>query len=333
MGKLIKESIMRHSYKKNMISRIGVKPSWMKATAVLGALFFFSCDRDEVFEREQYKNVFALISESDNVSSKYHDLGDESVGYVAASVGGTKATEKAIQVNLIEDPSLIDAYNRINFDVDYSKYVRPLPTSKYDIDSYSFTIPAGEIGGRLPIRIRPDGLSPDSSYFIPLRVETHSSYELNPEKSFLLYRVRTKNYWARADGNTIYGMRARLRQDGSTFELQLPGSKIMHPISEREVRVMAGNETYSSDVNVFNRAAIILRIEEDNKVTILPYKDVEILQIEGDPDYPNKFAIEDDGFKTYKTFLLNYYYRMGGIVYQMKEELRLEFDEDEETRL
>lgn len=31
-----------------------------------------ACDRDEVFEKEQYKNVFALISGSGNVSSKYH---------------------------------------------------------------------------------------------------------------------------------------------------------------------------------------------------------------------------------------------------------------------
>lgn len=324
---------MRQLYRKYMVPRIGIILSRIKATAIVGTMLFSSCDRDEVFTREQYKNVFALISESDNVSSKYHDLGDESIGYVAASVGGTKPTEKSIQVNLIEDSSLIDAYNRTNYDFDYSKYVRPLPASKYDIDSYSFTIPAGEIGGRLPIRIRPDGLSPDSSYFIPLRVETHSSYELNPEKNYVLYRVRTKNYWARADGNTVYGMRARLRQEGSSFELQLPGTKIMHPISEREVRIMAGNETFSSDIEAFNRSAIVLRIEEDNGVTIRPYKDIEIRQIDGDDEYPNIFFIEDDGFKTYKTFLLHYYFTIGGETYEMKEELRLEFDPDEESRL
>ncbi|GGG77521.1 hypothetical protein GCM10007415_06830 [Parapedobacter pyrenivorans] len=310
------------------------KFSYIKYSALAAfAVINLSCERDEIFEREQYKNVFALISENDNVSSKFHDLGSETIGYVAASLGGTTPTNKPIEVNLIEDPTLIDEYNRTNFDVDHSKYVRPLPTSKYDIEKYSFTIPAGDIGGRLPIRIRPDGLSPDSSYFIPLRVESHSSYEVNPEKSFLLYRVRIKNYWARADGNTIYSMRARLRQDGSAFELQLPGTKIMHPIGEREVRIMVGNEAYSSNVNVFNRAAITLLIGEDNKVTIRPYKDVEVQQIDGDSDYPNTFAIEDDGFKTYKTFLLNYYFRMDGVVYQMKEELRLEFDPDEETRL
>lgn len=315
-----------------MISNITTKRA-IKTVVVLAVFSLLSCDRDEVFEREQYKNVFALISDNDNVSSKFHDLGEESIGYVAASLGGTNATNAPIDVHLVEDPSLIDEYNRINFDVDYSKYVRPMPTSKYDIESYSFTIPAGEISGRLPIRIRPDGLSPDSSYIIPLRVESHSSYEINSEKSFLLYRVRTKNYWARADGNTVYNMRARLRQDGSSFELQLPGTKVVQPLGEREVRIMAGNETYSPEVSVFNKAAIILKIEDDNKVTIRPYKDIEILQIDGDSEYPNIFFIEDDGFSTYKTFLLHYYFRMDGVVYEMKEELRLEFDEDEETRL
>lgn len=332
MGELIKNPSMRHPYNKIMASRIRLRPQAF-AVAVLAAMFFYSCDRDEVFTREQYKNVFALISESDNVASKFHDLGGESIGFIAASVGGTTPTTTPIHVNLVEDPSLIDMYNRVNFDVDYSKYVRPLPASKYDIDSYTFTIPAGEISGRLPVRIRPDGLSPDSSYFIPLRVETHSSYEVNPEKAYVLYRVRTKNYWARADGNTVYSMRARLRQEGSTFELQLPGTKVMHPLGEREVRIMAGNETYSSDVNAFNRSAIILRIEEDNSVTILPYKDIEVVQIDGDNDYPNIFYIEDDGFKTYKTFLLHYYFTIGGETYEMKEELRLEFDPEEESRL
>ena len=302
------------------------------ALAVVAALSV-SCESDEVFTREQYKNVFALVSDNDNVSAKFHDFGGESTGYIAASLGGTNATTVPIEVNLVEDPSLIDTYNQINFDTDVSKYGRPMPTDKYDIDSYSFTIPAGEISGRLPIRIRPDGLSPDSAYFIPLRVSSHSSYEVNPEKSYLLYQVRMKNYWARANGSTMYSMRARLRQYGSNFELQLPGTKIMHPISEREVRIMVGNETYASDVAVFNRAAIILRIGEDNKVTILPYKDVEILQIEGDPDYPNTFFVEDDGFKVYKTFLLHYYFRMSGDVYEMKEELRMEFDPDEEVKL
>lgn len=60
-------------------------------------LLLFSCDRDQVFEKEQYKNVFALISESDNVVRKFHNLGEESTGYISASLGGTNPTTKDIR--------------------------------------------------------------------------------------------------------------------------------------------------------------------------------------------------------------------------------------------
>lgn len=298
---------------------------------IITTTILFSCDRDEVFQKEQYKNVLALISESDNVSRKFHSLGKESVGYVAASIGGTNPTTKPIVVNLVEDPSYIDAYNKMNYDLDKTKYVRPLPKSKYDIDSYQFTVPAGEIGGRLPIRIRPDGLSPDTAYFVSLRLESASAYEVNPDKSFVLYRVRIKNWWAMGDGSSSYGMSIKQKESGSTTEIQMPGRKIMHPLTVNQVRILAGNEIYESNVNVFNKFALVLTIADDNKITITPYKDVEVTQIDGDKEYPNIFKIEDDGFKTYKTFLLRYNYKSGSKVLEIKEELRLEFNEEEEA--
>ncbi|MDR1719093.1 MAG: DUF4361 domain-containing protein [Dysgonamonadaceae bacterium] len=198
----------------------------------------FSCNRDEVFEKEQYKNVFALISESDNITHKFHALGEESIGYVAASLGGTNPTNKDIHIRLAEDRSLIDEYNIVNYDVDVSKYVNVLPESK-----------------------------------------------------------------------------------------------VMHPLTKNKLRTMAGNETYVSDINVFNKSAIVMEIADDNKVTITPYKNIEVMQIDNDPDYPNIFKVENDGFKTYKTFLLRYNYKMENTWYEMKEELRLEFDPNEDARL
>jgi hypothetical protein len=46
--------------------------------------------------------------------------------------------------------------------------------------------------------------------------------------------------------------------------------------------------------------------------------------VEDDPDFPNIFKIEDDGYRKYNTFLLRYNYKVGGTTYQMKEELRIE---------
>lgn len=308
----------------------------MKYTYICLTIFAFifglyACNEDEVFEKEQYKNVFALVSESDNVAVKYHKLGEESTGFVAASLGGTNPTTKDIVVNLVEDESLIDAYNKTNFDVDVSKYARPLPKDKYDIDSYQFTITKGEINGKLPLRIRPDGLSPDTTYFISLLVNSFDNYEINPEKNFVLYSVKLKNYWAKGNASTMYNMRGKLRQEGTTAEIEMPGTKIIQPLSTNRVRIMAGNETYESDITVFNNEAIILEISDDNKVTISPYKNIEVQQIDGDSEFPNIFFVENDGFKTYKTFLLHYSYRISTVTYFIKEELRLEFNEDEEN--
>lgn len=295
-----------------------------------GILFLQSCKDDEVYEREQYKNVFALISESDNVARKFHNLGEESIGYIAASMGGTEATDRDVEIKLIEDKSLIDQFNLINYDTDVSKYARSMPEDKYDIETYNFSILSGTIGGRLPIKIRPDGLSPDSSYFIALRINSYSGFEANPDKSYILYQIKTKNYYAQSDGTTIYSMRAKYREQGSSSELEMPGNKIMHPISKNSIRIMAGNEAFEADMNVFNSSAIIVSVNADNSLKILPYKNINVTQVDGDPDYPNIFKVEDDGFKTYKTFLLRYNYVSGNTVVEMKEELRLEFNEEDD---
>ena len=287
-----------------------------------------SCDRDEVFEMEQYKNVFALISGTDNVYTKFYDLREpESTGYLSASCGGTNPIQKDIIVSIVEDPSLIDAYNKTNFDVDYDKYAHTLPKSKYNIDSYQLRIPAGGIRATLPIRIRPEGLSPDSIYFIPLKIDSHDTYEANPEKSYILYRICIKNFYAKDDGTTSYNL------VGKQGERGIFGSKIMHPLSANKVRIMVGTETYLANKEVFNKYAIVLEVNEEGKVHISPCGNIKVTQVDNDPDFPNIFKVENDGYKYYKTFLLRYDYTSGTNTFQMKEELRCEFNPKNEDEL
>ena len=299
--------------------------------AFLLACGLFSCNNSEVFEKEQYKNVFALISGTDNVSGWVHDLRKtESEGYVAASLGGTNPSTKDIRISLVEDTKLIDAYNLVAYDVNTSRYIQPLASSKYTIDNYSFTIPAGGVGASIPVRIRPTGLSPDSSYFIALRVETYSAYEVNPEKDYVLYRVQIKNWWS-TTGGTSYNQRGNRLAAGSTGNpVQVFGTKRLYPLTPTRVRLLAGTELNdNSSETVFNWYSMVLNIGDDNRITIEPYKTLTVTQIDGDPEYTNRVVLEDDGFKTYKTFLLCYSYKASdGITYVMKEELRLEYKED-----
>jgi len=291
----------------------------------------FSCKRDEVYEREQFKNVFALVSSTDNVSAWIHDLrAPESTGFISASLGGTNPSTKDIRISLVEDPKLIDAYNLNAFDVNTSRYIRPLSKRKYTIDSYEFTIPAGEVKAFIPVKVRPGGLSPDSSYFIAVKVDSYSAYEVNPEKDYMLYRVQTRNWWS-TSGGTAYNQRGtRLLQGSTGLPLQVFGSKRLYPLTENSVRVLVGTELNdNSNVHIFNWYSMVLTISDKNKVTISPYKNVEITQIDGDELYPNKVVLENVLRKTYKTFLLCYSYKASdGRTYIMKEELRLEYKED-----
>ncbi|MDR3246004.1 MAG: DUF1735 domain-containing protein, partial [Prevotellaceae bacterium] len=231
-----------------------------------------SCNETQLFEEEMYKNVLALVSDDANIFAVVHDLDStESTGYVAASVGGTNPTETDINVTLKQDRSLFDRYNKSNFDVDIEKFANLLAPAKYDIDNYNFTIPAGKRSGRVKIRIRPDGLSPDSVYFISLKVDRFSAYEANPDKSDVLYRVLIKNKYATQESTTNYSLRGII--DG----LEVPGVKPMHPISKNKVRIMAGNIPFpAGDVAGINRNAIVLEIGNDNRVHISSYKGMQV---------------------------------------------------------
>jgi hypothetical protein len=304
-----------------------------------------SCDRDELFEREQYKNVVALLSEDGyNVFAEEHELGTaetETEGWVVASCGGALEIKDAISINLMEDESLLDHYNTGNYDVDEIKYAQYLSKSRYVIENANINIPAGERTGRMKIKIHATGLSPDSLYFIPLRVNTYSAYEFNPEKSDVLYRVILKNFYATQKTATLYNFR------GVRNGANIMGNKQVFPVSGNQIRIMAGNLDFEAKIDVIKNGSVLLEVDNQNNVHITPWNRINVRQMNAvddgpggiyydpsptantnwDINYPNIFKLEDDGFgKTYKTFLLQYKYEYGGTTYTMKEELRLEYN-------
>ncbi|MDR2385942.1 MAG: DUF4361 domain-containing protein [Tannerella sp.] len=285
-----------------------------------------ACDRDELFKREQYKNQIALLSDDGyNIFEEEFDLShEESTGYVVASCGGSHPITQDVVIHLEEDHNLLYKYNRSNYDTDESKYARKLAGDKYDINKYQVTILAGERTGRLPVTVRPEGLSPDSIYFIPLKVQTFSAGEMHPNKTTLLYRVLLKNYYASQKTATYYNLR------GIKNSVNVMGTKQVFPISANKVRVIAGNETFASNTNDIEASSILLEVNGDGSVKITPWKELQLTQIDEDPLYPNTFQIEDLGYAYYKTFLLRYDYVYNGTTYQMQEELRLEFNPNKE---
>ncbi|MDR2473223.1 MAG: DUF1735 domain-containing protein [Tannerella sp.] len=286
---------------------------------------FTACEEYDIFKREQYKNVFALLSDDGyNIFKVVYDLDKGTdVGYLAASVGGTITTEEDINITLVEDESLLTEYNQDTYTSEIWKYAIHVPTSKYKIEQMSIRIPAGERGGKTAVTVTPEGLSPDSTYFIPIRANSYSAYEINPKKNTVLFQVQFKNRWATQETTTNYTFR------GIRDAANVSGTKRLDPLTKNRVRIFVGAEAFESNLTKIYTYAIILDVADNGKVTILPYKAINVKQVDDDPLYPNKYFIDDDGFKKYKTFLLRYDYTIGNTTYQMKEELRTEYKEEE----
>ena len=309
-----------------------------------------ACDRDEVFKREQYKNVFAIVCDDNNVYRGIHDLrSTESTGYISASLGGSNLCDKDIVITMVEDIEVLNLYNKSLYQEDRERYVQALTPNKYTFeDGYKMTIRAGATKASLPVTIKPAGLSPDSVRYIPLRVDTYNTGELNLEKGGILYEVRIKNWWSTYSGTNYVSRGVRYEPIGVPLNIYV--NKSLYPVGPTTVRMMAGNESekdgagnlkykgYAMSVDISDKADSVM-IDGFKKlcspVTITPYGTLDVVQVkkgdlEYDPDYPN-VAIDrdDDGYRTYKTLRLNYYFtESGGTAVRIKEELRFEYIED-----
>ncbi|CAM3772869.1 BT_3044 domain-containing protein [Sphingobacterium prati] len=279
-----------------------------------------ACKDNEVFEKEMYKNEVALIS------SDYHNTfkevvrltGEEVIGYVAASSGGTHAPDKDLVIELEEDPETLVKYNFAVYDNSEDLYAKLLPKEKYEIMDKKIVIKAGELTGRTMVKLRPDGLSPDSTYFIGLKATSSSGVEINPKKSTMLYQVIIENEYASQAKNTMYSM------VGFANSLSTAANKQLFPLTSNSVRMVAGNETFVSKVPNIAKNCLTLEMDDFNNVTIKPYKDIQVVQLDNDPMYPNKFKVEEAfGMRT-NVFLLSYQYTIDNVTTIMKERVEMQ---------
>ena len=89
----------------------------------------------------------------------------------------------------------------------------------------------------LPIKIRPEGLSPDSLYMIPLKLTGVSAYEINPKKSRVLYQIVLENDFASEKDNTLMSMRGT-RQVGDGPVSKIAANKRITSVPLKSGRVI-----------------------------------------------------------------------------------------------
>lgn len=289
--------------------------------AILALSFsFISCNDDQLFEKEMYKNVVALIStEYYNTFEEIVPLtGGEVSGYISASVGGTGAPAQKMTINLEEGLTSFDRYNWALYDADKKLYAKLLPKDKYEIVDYKIDINAGERTGRTLVKLRPDGLSPDSTYFISLKASSDNGVEINDKKNTILYQISIENKYASQTKNSFYAM------TGLQNEMITASSKRLFPLTKNSVRVIAGTESFISTEDNIAKTSIILEVTDDNKVIIKPYKNLAVKQIDGDTRYPNIFKVEESFGRKFNVFLISYEYTIGKVTKLMQEELRMQ---------
>lgn len=279
-----------------------------------------SCKDNEIYEQEMYKNVVALISSTYyNTFQEVVPLtGEEFTGYIAASAGGTHVTDKNLVIELQEDQEPLDYYNRSLFDADERLYAKLLPKDKYSIENYKIQINSGERTGRTMVKLKVDGISPDSTYFIALKATETGGVELNPKKNTILYQIQIKNDYASQASSEFYSM------TGLGNDLITAGNKKLFPLTKNSVRMIAGNESFENNIDHINKTSLIMEIGEDKKVTIKPYKDLVVKQIDGDTRYPNTYHVEESFGRKFHVFLVKYEYTLNKKKTIMQEELRLE---------
>jgi len=325
-----------------------MKYSIMNIMIVVFTLVFFGCDVNDTSdpEKEPAKNIIGLVSEgADNIVAEVHNLTGADAdgwtdGYIVARISGTVDVTNPITFSLVQDPALLDAYNKTNYGTDTYRFAKLLSTDRYIIENpFSFTNPEKNREMQVKVRIKAVGLSPDFSYFIPIRIGSSSAYEYDLKKNTLLYQLYFENRWASTKAIPKYrhnGKRlvmAEFVDIGNEVSSSL--DKEVFPISGNEVRILAGTKTISANDNresVYEKWAILLSIAADGKVSITPYGNsaeaMNLEQVDDDPLNPNlyKLVVYEESVITYKTFLLNYkYYDPDAKVwYWIKEQLQVE---------
>ena len=280
--------------------------------ATLCLICCISCNTDEIYEKEQYKYVVYLLSGSQNVYTESYTLKEtEPVKYFSIGIGGSKSNTEEIVVTIETDNILLNQYNRNNFDSEAS-YAKVLPADRYDISSYTVTIPANPTDQyvKVPVKVRPLGLSPDTIYFIPLAIKSVSRYEVNEEKYNMLYRVTIENDYARQQTTTYYTKKGSVVNQSNNLETILSGNKIVQPLTSDKVRMFTGNNTQGALTTVedIERLAIEVQIKPNNTLDITPYGTVQVEMLEADGYNIYNPALYQ-GTKPSRVFFLYYRYR------------------------
>lgn len=284
------------------------------------------------FNQEQYKNEAYIMSNReliyDRQVAEYSPEGF--IVKLPLGLSGSQAASKQVNISVVKDDSLFNAYNKSNFDIDSARFAKLLPEANYEMQSMDAVIPKGSFTADIPIKLKNiETLSPDSVYFLDFKIDEHNSFTFNKKKSHVLMRIHWKNDYTTTQAATFYNYTSTtivyVNADGSNTVRRPTNANRVFPLGKNKVRLLAGSEDfgdYKKAAPEIAKKSIVLEVKEQTygnprafKLAITPYKGIDVVQLNPIDEYDNTYVLNvittPDGRSTYyKEFRLHYKYRL-----------------------
>lgn len=309
---------------------------------------FTACEQ-EFYQDEQYRKEIFIVSGDDNIFKQEFSFGEDIVGYISVYAGGTTPVDKEITVNLETHEAALQEYNKKRFGESYDQYALVLPESRYTINDWSVKLyPNEETPYTLfPIRVDVNGVEPEDSYFISIRIASVSDYMISTSRRNVLLQIFVKNDYAttkRASYYTMNGTSLKVAKDtwkpleterGEPKYNTINATKPVAPVTEYGIRILTGS-TITADREELRKQGVVVTVHPEEevevdvigsdglptgeklkcqKVTLDKWYEVDggitVLNIDDKPSYYNPLK---------KEFTLNYRYNYkSNDWYEMKE--------------
>lgn len=221
-------------------------------------LLCFGCANENPIEKEQYFKQIYLVGGQDYVFTTELDYSSTvQETFVSVACSGSLNAESDVEVILSVDPKVCSDYNA-NFlgEGKEDQFYKVLSSAKYEIPDPVGVIPAGEVYGRIPVRIVTETLHCDSSYAIPLRIDTATLYPVNNDIRTLLLGIKLKNAFS---GD--YEMTGT--SDGQTISMH----KTLKACGIRDVRMFYAM-TREDEKTLIKDHSVVLHVNEDNSIIV-----------------------------------------------------------------
>lgn len=262
---------------------------------ILGAVgmttvgIFTACEQ-EFYQEEQYRKEIYIVSGEDNIFQQEFPFGEDVVGYVSVYAGGATPLDNEVTVELETNREMLQEFNRKRYGEAYDKYGQELPEARYTIDDWSIKLfPNEETPYSLfPIRVDVNGLEPEDSYFLPLRIASVSDYMISASRSNVLLQVFVKNDYAttkKAGFYTMNGTSLKVAKDtwqplemadGKPKYNPINGNKAVAPVAEHGIRILTAT-TLTSDRKELRKQGVVVTVHPDEEM------DVDVIGSDGRP--------------------------------------------------